>query len=406
MTALSIGLGLASGLGVLGLQVSPGQSSGVLFVTLEDDQEEFHRRLNRGIELLAEDPRWTPAHLEALKGRMVPVFPDRATGEVFSLQDQWQALAAIANAIPGGCGLIVLDTLARLNLGDENAARDTRGFVEAWSALAQQTGAAPLAIHHLTKGNDSNSDRKLFQRLHPEALRGSSAIEGAARFVLQMAALSPSEAQTAGLEADRALRGAYVALHLSKTNATEKGETILLERRQEGEPGAGFLSLHPDSERAIATIQGVSAMLKFNREDKVLLAVAEAGGSLAKLDKEKEARVIFPDGKTPSRLWDKAISALRKNGWVDQISLTDTGWAKAQTLGFNCSDRNKPESIKSGNSHTFQGVPPQPEHGGTNGTPPLLPPCSMFRSLRGPEHGTRITGTPVPLAMAEPEGCL
>jgi len=357
MTALLIGMCLASGLGVLGRPVSTEAARGVIFVGLEDDEDEFHRRVRRGLDLLEEDPEWTQMHREALAQRLVPLFPNRASGESFSLEAQRQTLTEKAAAIPGGCGLIILDTLSRMAEGDENSAKDMRPFNEAVSALAQGTGAAVLSIHHVGKGNDGNSDKKLWQRLHPEALRGSSAVEAAARFVIQMAALSPSEAQAAGLEADQALRGGYVALHLSKMSSAEKGSTVLLERRQSTDPGAGFLSLHPDSERILAVIQGEAAVLKLTKRDHVLLAIAEAGG-LVSLEQKASAALIWPDSGNPKGQWDKMLSALRKEGWIRDLHLTDTGWAKAETIGFTPSARKVARVPNMAGIHRTYGLPP------------------------------------------------
>jgi hypothetical protein len=338
MTALSIGMCLAAGLSVLGRPVCPEEARGVLFVGLEDDEDEFHRRVRRGLALLEEQPEWTPENREALTSRLVPLFPNRGSGLAFSLEAQWQTLVEHAKAIPGGCGLIVLDTLSRMADGDENSASDMRPFNESVSALAAATGGTVLSIHHLGKGNDGNSEKKLWQRLHPEALRGSSSVEAAARFIVQMAALSPSEAETAGLEVDQALRGVYVALNLSKMSAAEKGATVLLERRQSQEPGAGFLCLHPDSEQILAIIQGEAAVLKLTKQDMVLLAIAEHGG-LEGLDKKAAASLIWPESPKPVGQWDKLLVALREKKYLTGPKITEAGWAKAATLGHGPSAR-------------------------------------------------------------------
>lgn len=357
MTALLAAMGLASGLGVLGRPVSTEEARGVIFAGLEDDEEEFHRRVRRGIALLEADPEWTPAHREALSKRLVPLFPNRTSGEKFSLEAQWRTLADKAKGIPGGCGLIILDTLSRMAEGDENSAKDMRPFNEAVSALSQATGAAVLSIHHLGKGNDTPSDKKLWQRLHPEALRGSSAIEAGVRFIIQMAALSPSEAQAAGLEPEQALRGGYVAFHLSKMAAAEKGSTVLLERRQCNEPGAGFLCPHPESERILAVVQGAAEVLKLTKRDSVLLAIAEAGG-LARLDQKEAAALIWPDSGNPKGQWDKMLSSIRKADWIRDLGLTDAGWAKAETLGHAPSARKAPKIQNLAGSQETQGLPP------------------------------------------------
>lgn len=401
MTALLIGMGLASGLGVLGHPVSDEEARGVIFAGLEDDEAEFHRRVRRGIALLEEDPNWTPAHRDNLARRLVPLFPDRASGQSFSLETQWETLAKKAAAIPGGCGLIILDTLSRMAEGDENSAKDMRPFNEAVSALSQATGAAVVSIHHVGKGNDAPSDKPLWQRLHPEALRGSSAVEAAARFIIQMAALSPSEAQAAGLEPETALKGGYMAFHLSKMSAAEKGSTILLERRQGTEPGAGFLSLHPDSERILALIRGTAATLKLNKRDHVLLAIAEAGG-LATLDQREAAARIWPDIEKPKGQWDKALSALRGAGFLVDLALTDAGWAKAETRGFSPSVRKAARGQNPAGSPKTLGLPPgRGEAEETEGKQAGMETIPSFHSIGLGNRNGRKEGPALPAVSGE-----
>ena len=359
MTALMIAMGLASGVDVLGLPVSLDAARGVLFVGLEDDEPEFHRRFHRGVELLQDRDGKALAYREGMILRLVPIFPNRASGVSFSLKEQLLDLVEMAQGIPGGCGLIVLDTLSRMANGDENSASEMRSFNEATAALAQATGASVLSIHHVGKGNDGNGEKKLWQRLHPEALRGSSAVEAAARFILQMAALSPSEAEAAGLDADAALRGGYVALNLSKMSAAEKGATVLLERLQAHEPGAGFLRPHPDSERILAVIQGQAALRKLTRRDDVLLAIASAGG-LKALDQRAEASKIWPESGNPKGQWDKILSGLRKTGLLKDPFLSEAGWKQAESLGFRPSGSNAnrevamPERIEGSGHSTWK----------------------------------------------------
>lgn len=333
MTALLIALGLASGRGVLGRAVSPDAPRGAIYVGLEDDQPEFQRRFRRGLDLLQEGGDWAAADDEALRHRFLPLFPNRGMGVSLSLDAQWENIAQRANAIPGGCGLIVLDTLARLSEGDENSASEIRPFMDAQAALVQATGASVIAIHHVGKGNDTPSDKKLWQRLHPEALRGSSAIEAGARFILTMAALSPQEAAMAALDDADALNGGLVALKLAKASQSEKGLTLLLERRHAGQAGAGFLVPHPDSERALAAIQGDVAARRLNKRDRVLLTIAEAG-HLGNLDQKAAADEIWPGAEKPKGQWDKQLSGLRKQRWLKGPHLTDAGWVHAESLGF------------------------------------------------------------------------
>jgi len=388
-TALLIGMSLAAGHGVLGREVSREAARGVVYVSLEDDQDEIHRRVRRVEELLAEDPTWTNEFPKNLAHRFVPLFPNRASGATFSLEAQWKEIADRANAIPGGSGLIVLDTLARLSLGDENSSKDMRPFMEAMAALCDATGSTVMAVHHVGKGHDANSDRKLWDRLHPEALRGSSALEGAARFVIQLAAISPSEAEAMGLDTGDALRGAYVALALTKASSAEKGATVLMERRRADDPGAGFLCPHPESERMLAILQGQAAVIKLQRRDQVLLAIAEAG-NLGAVDKASEASRIWPDSASPTRQWDKMTSGLRKAGLLSDLHLTQAGWAAAKTLGFRSSARNIQPLARCSNSHTNKDVP-----GGTGEAEQAEHACSFRSAPLGVQNGTHIYETVV-----------
>lgn len=334
MTALLIGLGLATGREVLGRTVSPDAARGVVFVGLEDDEPEFQRRFRRALELLQEDGNWTAADDKTVQENFKPLFPNRTVAAQFTLDAQWLAISEKAKAIHGGCGLIILDTLARLSEGDENSANETRPFLDAQAALTQSTGASVIAVHHVGKGNDTPSDKKLWQRLHPEALRGSSAIEAGARFILTMATLSPQEAALACLDEADAAQGGLVALMLAKATQVEKGLTLLLKRRRAGQHGAGFLVPHPDSETAITAVLGGVVVPKLQMRDKVLLAIAEAG-NLKVTDQKAVAANLWPQSKNPKSQWDKHLSGLRQSGFLLELHLSDLGWKKAESIGFH-----------------------------------------------------------------------
>lgn len=91
--------------------------------------------------------------------------------EAPDLQSMTQA-AELAEAI-GQADLIILDTMAASQSGDENSAKDMGIFIACCKHIAQQTGAMVLVVHH--SGN-SNTDR----------MRGSSALFAAADVVLEV----------------------------------------------------------------------------------------------------------------------------------------------------------------------------------------------------------------------------
>lgn len=74
-------------------------------------------------------------------------------------------IVAAARSLPGGCGLIVVDTMARaMNGGDENSGVDVGKFVANVDRIRQQTGAHVLVIHHsgkdVTRGARGHSSLK------------------------------------------------------------------------------------------------------------------------------------------------------------------------------------------------------------------------------------------------------
>lgn len=61
------------------------------------------------------------------------------------------AIIDAANAIPGGCGLIVIDTLAQTMGRDENSTADMNLFVRRINQIRAATGAHTLIVHHTGK---------------------------------------------------------------------------------------------------------------------------------------------------------------------------------------------------------------------------------------------------------------
>lgn len=91
--------------------------------------------------------------------------------EAPDLQSLTQA-TELADAI-GAADLVIVDTMAASQSGDENSAKDMGIFIACCKHIAQQTGAMVLVVHH--SGN-SNTDR----------MRGSSALFAAADVVLEV----------------------------------------------------------------------------------------------------------------------------------------------------------------------------------------------------------------------------
>jgi hypothetical protein len=286
------------------------------------------------MEIMRETSGWSQEHERLLLERLKPVFPNRGSNAEFCLDHEWGNIAKVASQIPGGCGLIFLDTFSRLSGGDENSVKETRPFLEAQAALVQHTGASVIPIHHVGKGNSTTSAKDLHSRLHVDAIRGSSAIVNNVRFALMLATLTPAEAAGAGLDQEKAQRGGYVALRLAKMNSGPQQPVLILERREEGAPGAGFLSPCSKSEQVLASLRATASQEKRNKCDKVLLVIAEAGG-LGALNQKAEAHRLWPKSDNPMNQWQKQLSVLRKPNppLLVDLSLTEAGWARAAELG-------------------------------------------------------------------------
>jgi hypothetical protein len=90
-------------------------------------------------------------------------------------KDDVAAVVEAARSIPGGCGLIVVDTLARAMAGgDENSAADMGKLIRNVDMIRAATGAHVLLIHH--SGKDE-----------ARGARGSSALRAAVDTELQIA---------------------------------------------------------------------------------------------------------------------------------------------------------------------------------------------------------------------------
>lgn len=75
-----------------------------------------------------------------------------ATIDMCGSPDSAQDIIDAVGTIPGGCGLVVVDTMARaMNGGDENSAVDVGKFVSNIDAIRRATGAHVLVVHHTGK---------------------------------------------------------------------------------------------------------------------------------------------------------------------------------------------------------------------------------------------------------------
>lgn len=147
-----------------------------VFISAEDDVEELHRRIEALTKLRSD--RLHVASLPDL-GHFSFVQGDPRTG--FKPTAKWTDLREQILEL-GNVKLIIVDTLQALSAGDLNAAEIAQAMMDQLTGLASQTGAAVIALHHLTKGNGLTKGPGLLKgHAAMDLIRGSGAIVGSAR---------------------------------------------------------------------------------------------------------------------------------------------------------------------------------------------------------------------------------
>jgi RecA-family ATPase len=140
-TALSIGVAVALGQDWLGFANCLGRPGRVLIVALEDNRRRVLRRLWRLLRGMGLSPTDVMDNL-------------RITCEAVRLpRDEKQFATELAEWRPD---LIIIDSLSRVMIGNQNSIDDVSRFTESWGAMGKATGAAVAFLHHTNKGWEGN----------------------------------------------------------------------------------------------------------------------------------------------------------------------------------------------------------------------------------------------------------
>lgn len=323
--ALSIGAALATGHPILGRQCSDGVPPGALYVSMEDDREEIHRRLHDLRVMREAEGTWSQKVETAIRRNFKPLIPNWTLGNM-ALAHHWQWIVQEAKAMDEGCGLVVLDTFSALNPGqDENSTGGTSKVLDAMIAISQETGSTVLALHHTPKGYGATTEKKLSQRMHSEASRGAGAITFRARFALTALPITPGEAGSIGLDEMRALREEYACFGLTKFNQGIRGPWMLLERQ------GRFLAEVPHGENLLERLVTSKPRQEQTKVEQVLVEVLLAGNLLA-MNRLEVAGKLWPGATTSTNQLSKAIGEARKRGLLDDHGLSLAGRKLAEDL--------------------------------------------------------------------------
>ena len=327
-------LSVATGRDMFGRK-GTGKPMKAVLVEMEDSPEELHRRINRGLDLMRMDESWTDADETTFWANLTIVIPNWDSSVAKTLPAMMPTIKTLlADLTKDGAeiGLVVLDTFAALSEGDENIVKDQREPLACLYQLRDLTGSCVLAVHHLRKPGHSGKAPGLGERLNFDYVRGSSAIVAAFRFLVQIEALTPSEAVGIGLEEEKAQRGGYAVLATTKVVSGPKGDWVLLEQ-VEG-IGGGFWTIHPKSEELCAQLHGSGAAQALSQDEAVLLSIADGV-----IDRKKLKESHWPDltDKRAEMALKGVLQRLRgpRHLWVQpgrSMALTEAGRKRAQQL--------------------------------------------------------------------------
>lgn len=347
MLTLQFSFSLALGVPFLGMLGAP-KPSGVLYLCMEDSVKALHHRVwsisgQAGV-------RGDPDRVEQVARNLQILTPDcRRSLADLALPTNEKLILETALKIKAGCSLIVVDTQSAMFDGDENSARDTSEFWGVCRALSQETGATVLVLHHVRKSADKMDGRTLPDRLNPENLRGSSAGEGHARFMLIMAMVSSKEAMAVDLPSGAGSRDAHVVLSCSKLSSGALPEWLLLQRGGAGSRAPGLLTLRPDSSELVRKLQlgGASAKGEGRKngsplKEKVLLAIACAGG-LHRVQPDHVMATLWPGVPTARQQWKRQVDELTKAGMLEDGQPSLKGQKALGIVGKDPASKVHPE---------------------------------------------------------------
>ena len=330
LLSLQIAVSVASGMPLFGSQTCGPAGAGVL--ALEDDQNVIHRRLKAITE--AYGPNWTPVQDELLDKNLRVMVRARsplenlgAASAALQLANLTRELGEAMRTTQDPPAILFLDTLNAVHDGDEKDATATRPLIAAVFGLHDALGCSVWALHHLRKSGNTKSAPVLTDRLDPELVRGSSALVGGARAVVQFGWILPSEAAKVELETENSAR-LYTIVALTKVNDGPLSPWLLLEHSAL----AGLWVPTQDGDKALASLRGGNAVEKLGKAEAILLDI-HAG-----LDRQALRVKHYPDDpKAADKLKNTLHDLRRHHGWLQkdtgrELLLTVPGIEKVQAL--------------------------------------------------------------------------
>ena len=329
---VQIAVAIATGLPLFDFPV--GAPGGVGIVALEDDHKALQRRISAAVDSYGSD--FTEEHHRLLDANMRTLVRSKNPLAYLDPESLDMALAGLVEQIEqdmktceAPARLCIVDTLNAVHDGDENSAQETRPLVAAIFGLHARLGCSVYASHHLRKVGTARSAPPLTDRLDPDLVRGSGALVGAVRAVVQLGWIYPKEAAKVGLTPENSARR-YAILALTKVNDGPPSPWLLLEHTA----NAGLWTPVPNGASILAKLRGAEAVEKAGNADLVLMAMHEAGTAGQPFDRKAAADRLFGDNKKPSSSLNTYLGRLAVDRLVtlDKKGLTEAGLKRVREL--------------------------------------------------------------------------
>ena len=346
---------IATGHSFLGYPASAPM--GAIYLSLEDPQDVVHRRLKGIVDVLRAAGEWNTEDDKNLHANALLLTPDWGAEAIQLDEDRFavtpttylpKLMPTIMDAIHSleeagvAAGMFAIDTFAAASEGDENSARDMKPILAATYQLVGKTGYSCIICHHTAKGQSGargQTKHTLDELMSTDWVRGSSAILGSARFVLQLAPLRSDQAEKAQLDQEKARRGGYLVFGASKQSVGPKGEWRALEQVDAGETGAGSWLPMVNSLEVMASLKGKAAMDELGTQDALLLAIHEGG---ADQNKVELAHRFCPIAKDKGAAFRQLVHKARRADFIQKggLVLTPKGAARVRAFAVETGDGN------------------------------------------------------------------
>jgi len=308
-TMFGVQAGVATSLGIPFLGHAVERPLGVLLLAYEDNQDSIHRRTRACVEQISSidptvDVGLVNTHFHVL--RTIPGGGGTSfSGVAADLSDYFRGMER-QQIEPG---LVIIDTLSNVLVGDENEAGSARGLFAEFRQLAVEHNVSVLFTHHTRKSATGERRARSPTPALAETIRGSSAIVAGARLVL---ALVPTGSPSTGA-AGNPMPVRTANLVVAKSNDGPEGGITRLKM----DPATGLWELDessPTPERSASPrIEGAKRPTRRDLVLQVLANTPEDGIT----EGRRAALRIFEGDPNPSASLRSALRDLRVKGLVD-----------------------------------------------------------------------------------------